>query len=71
MATKLTTAVTRESSREYRPDGGGKLRPLMITLQPGDVLELKPKGLKRPPVRLEMGALYELAVRKAAPIGGK
>lgn len=62
MATKLTAAVTRESTRPIRVDGGGKLRPLVYTLLPGDVLEIREKGLKRAPIQLSLITLYESGV---------
>lgn len=62
MTTKLTTPVTREGTREIRPDGGGKLRPLVFTLLPGDVLEIREKGLRRPPITLSLVKLYEQGV---------
>ena len=66
MATKLTAPVTRESLREIRPDGGGKHRPLVYTLLPGDVLEIREKGLKRPPIQLSLITLYERGVLSRA-----
>jgi hypothetical protein len=62
MATKLTAPVTREGTRLIRPDGGGKQRPLMFTLLPGDVLQIREKGMKRAPIELSLVSLYERGV---------
>lgn len=69
MTTKLSAPVARETTKEYRPDGGGRLRPLIVTLLPGDVLELRPKGLKQPPIQLALGVLYEQGVYAKARAG--
>ena len=40
-------------------------RPVVVTLEPGDVLAMRPKGLRRA-YRITLGECYWLAARKAA-----
>ncbi len=55
MATKLTKPVTRESGATH--DG----RPLLVTLEPGDRVSVKPKGLgEGQRVWMEIDELYGL-----------
>jgi hypothetical protein len=65
MSTKLNKAVSRETGKAYRVDGGST-RNLIVTLQPGDVIEFRPKGLRGAPVRLSLEGIYWQAVRAAA-----
>lgn len=67
MTTKLKSAVTRETVGEYRPDGGGRNRPLIVSLEPGDVLRIRPKGTQRE-VLVPIDMVYRDAVLRQAAI---
>lgn len=67
MATKLKAAVTRETVGEYRPDGGGRNRPLIVTLDAPDVLRIRPKGTQREVV-VSIEVIYRDAVLRQAAI---
>ena len=67
MTTRLSTPVSRETIQEYRPDGGGAARPLIVTLHPGGVITLRPKGTKRE-VSVTIAWVYERAVMGQAGI---
>ena len=63
MTTKLTTSpVTRESARDYHPDGGGRTRPLIVTLTSDDEIVMRPKGSRGRPVKLSLLDAYTRAV---------
>lgn len=46
MTTKLRRPVHRESVATIRD--GSKIRPVVVSLLPGDVISLRPKGTRRP-----------------------
>lgn len=67
MTTKLKVAVTRETVGEYRPDGGGRNRPLIVTLDAPDVLRIRPKGTQRE-VIVSLETIYRDALLRHASI---
>ncbi len=61
--TKLNKPVTRSSETVIRD--GGKLRQLVVTLYPGDVLGLRPAGTRRKrEEQISLAACYSLAVKQ-------
>jgi hypothetical protein len=63
MSTVLNKAVTRETRMEIRDRS--KRRSLMVTLLPGDVVELRPKGT-RARVMVDIETVWQLAMKLEA-----
>lgn len=63
MSTVLNKAVTRETRMEIRDRS--KRRSLMVTLLPGDVVELRPKGTRKR-VIVDIETVWHIALKLEA-----
>lgn len=63
----IKAAISRETRETFRTQGVSSqpMRPLIVTLEPGDVISFRPKGTRQA-VTLGIGSLYHFARMTAA-----